>query len=88
MKLSVLENHTNLRPTDFLMRNHKHTFSRFKADQFDVAHSSHGRKRKGVQPHDLNVKDEWQRRAPSNAKTKRTYHFNDKISQTVACQLA
>ncbi|CAF2115689.1 unnamed protein product [Rotaria magnacalcarata] len=88
VKLSVLENHTNLRPTDFLMRNHKHTFSRFKADQFDVPHSSHGRKKKGAKAHDLNVKDAWRRRAPSNAKAKRAYHFSDIISQTAACQLA
>ena len=57
VKSSILENHTNLRPTDFLMRNHKHIFSRFKADRFNVAHSSHQRKRKQIKLHDLNVKE-------------------------------
>ncbi|CAM4852347.1 unnamed protein product, partial [Rotaria magnacalcarata] len=57
-------------------------------DQFDVPHSSHGRKKKGAKAHDLNVKDAWRRRAPSNAKAKRAYHFSDIISQTAACQLA
>lgn len=87
VKLSVLENHTNLRPTDFLIRNQKHILSRYKADLFNVAHSSHGRKRKEVQSHDLNAKETWRRRAPSNTKGKRTYYFSDKISQTTACQL-
>ena len=88
-KSSILENRTNLRPTDFLIRMYNHTLSHFKADQFDVTQSSRGRKKKGGQSDDLNAEDKWGRPGRNNGKTNRRIgHFNDKISGSNACKLA
>ena len=89
MKSSVLEKQTNLRPTDFLIRNYNHTLSRFKADQFGVTQSSRGRKKARVQLDPLNEEDEWGRRGRSNKTVNgRSHFFNDKIGQTTACKLS
>ncbi len=89
IKLSILEHSTNLRPTDFLTRTYKHTRSRFKADQFGVAQSSHGRKKTQVKSDDLNVRDEWRRRGRPNKKIDRhSFYFNDAVSQTTACTIS
>ena len=89
VKASVLEKATKLRPTDFLMRNYKHTISRFKGDKFGVAQSSHGRKKAQGEVHDLNVKEPWQRRPKQKTKdNRRAHHFNEKVSQTTACKIS
>lgn len=89
VKSSVLEKRTNLRPTDFLICNYKHTLSRFKADQFGVAQSSRGRKKRHAQSDDLNAEDEWGPHGRPNANADgRTCFFNKKISQTNAYKLS
>ncbi|UJR13094.1 hypothetical protein I4U23_000118 [Adineta vaga] len=59
------------------------------SDQFGVAQSSHGRKKKEKQADDLNVNDEWQRRAQANTKDNmRQHHFNQKVKKSAAGKLA
>ncbi|CAF1314555.1 unnamed protein product [Adineta ricciae] len=89
IKSSVLEHHTTLRPNDFLMRIHNHVLARMKGDQFDVAQTSHGRKKKKNEADDLNILDKWKRRHKKNPKAgKQTSHFNDNVSKTVASKIA
>ncbi|CAF4153886.1 unnamed protein product, partial [Adineta steineri] len=89
IKLSILENRTTHRPTEFLMPMHKHILSRMKGDQFSVAQTSHGRKKKRDKMDDLNVKDVWKCRPQTNSKTnKHGAYFNEKVSEMVACKIS
>ncbi|CAF1541941.1 unnamed protein product, partial [Didymodactylos carnosus] len=59
------------------------------SDKFGIAQSSCDREKPRVKLDDLNVKDEWQRRARSNTTNgKSRFYFNDKLSQTNACKLS
>ncbi|CAF4028148.1 unnamed protein product, partial [Adineta steineri] len=83
------ENRTTSRPTEFLMPVHKHILARMKGDQFSVAQTSHGRKKKRDKMDDLNVKDMWKCRPQTNSKTnKHGAYFNEKVSEMVACKIS
>ena len=89
MKLSVLGKKTDHRPNEFLMKYYNHMCSRFKGDQFGIAQSSRGRKKAQDKVDDLNVADEWSRRAQTDTKNNRDGHFfSDKVAQTNASKLA
>ncbi len=71
------------------MKYYNHMCSRFKGDEFGIAQSSRGRKKAQDKVDDLNVADEWGRRAQTDTKNKRGGHFfNDKVSRTNAYKLS